>query len=62
MSQREEWREVEVGEQREGRGVTRGRWIEDEKEATDAGDAGVAQVVGDQKHWQMHYQRHLHPR
>jgi len=40
----------------------RERWMENRKEATDVGDAGVAQLVGSKRQWQMHYQRHLHPR
>ncbi len=35
--------------------------MESRKEATDVGDAGVAQAVWDRRQWQMHYQRHLHP-
>lgn len=42
--------------------VNRERWMENRKEATDVGDAGVARPVGDDRQWQMHYQRHLHPR
>lgn len=38
------------------------RWMENWKEATDVGDAGAAEAVGDERRWQMHYQRHLHPR
>lgn len=45
-----------------GGGVSRERWMENRKEATDVGDAGVAQAVGAERQWQMHYQRHLHPR
>lgn len=32
------------------------RWIESRIEATDVGDVGVAQAVGDDQQWQMHYQ------
>lgn len=41
-------------------GVQRERLMEDRTEATDVGDAGVAQAVGDEGQWQMHYQLHLH--
>lgn len=40
--------------------VSRVRWMDNRKKATDAGDAGVARAVGDDRQWQMHYQRHLH--
>lgn len=40
----------------------RERWMENREEATDVGDAGVAEAVGDERRWQMHYQRRLHPR
>lgn len=40
--------------------VSRVRWMDNRMKATDAGDAGVARAVGDDRQWQMHYQRHLH--
>lgn len=33
--------------------VNRERWMENRKEATDVGDAGVARPVGDDRQWQM---------
>lgn len=39
----------------------RAKLMEDWTEATDVGDAGVAQAVGDERQWQMHHQLHLHP-
>lgn len=38
------------------------RWMENRKEATDAGDVGVAQAVAGDQQWQMHDQQRLHPR
>lgn len=51
------WRTEAVGMNTE-----RERWMENREEATDVGDAGVAEAVGDERRWQMHYQRRLHPR